>query len=96
MNYNILNNKSSVINKETGELDKDVIEYLKTKYNLDINNQILVKTTSNDLYSLGYNISNFKDIFDWDRFEEKPLFSIGFNDIQNRNLKTSMSSLKSN
>lgn len=87
LNYNILNNKSSVINKETGELDKDVIEYLKTKYNLDINNQILVKTTSNDLYSLGYNISNFKDIFDWDRFEEKPLFSIGFNDIQNRNFE---------
>lgn len=38
LNYNILNNKLSVINKENGELNKDVIEYLKIKYNLDINN----------------------------------------------------------
>nr|WP_307917152.1 hypothetical protein [Mycoplasmopsis bovis] len=60
---------------------------MKDKYNIDINNQILVKTTDNDLYSLGYNISNFKDIFDWDRFEDKPLFSVGLNDIQNRNFE---------
>lgn len=41
----------------------------------------MVKIISNDFYFLGYNISNFKDIFDWDRFEEKLFFRIGFNDI---------------
>lgn len=88
LSYNLLDKKDNkIINKETGELNKEVIKYLKDKYNIDINNQILVKTTDNDLYSLGYNISNFKDIFDWDRFEDKPLFSVGLNDIQNRNFE---------
>ncbi|WP_029513270.1 ABC transporter permease [Mycoplasmopsis primatum] len=79
---------TNLFDESNTKFNKQVVDYIKNKYDINLDDYVLAKTTNNDLLALGYNIRSFRKIFDWSIYEEAnqdSYFNLGFADVQDEN-----------